>query len=409
MNKKKVLIADLKPGMFVYELDRPWVDTPFLFQGFIIDTAHQLEELGRYCKYVYVDPLRSLDAGGDSGAREGTGNAAPGSGDATSIISNAVVYEDRASVEQELREAEPIRNTVYHLLQSVQEEVRNSRRLNTTKLRDALSDMVDSVIRNPNALLLLTQLKEKDVTTLGYAIDVAIYILAFGRHLGLHPDELRALGLGGLLLDIGKIRLPEQLLAKKTMLTAEEHGLMKTHVQRGVDILSATPEIPAEVIEMLATHHEREDGSGYPAGLSGDDIGLFGKMAGIVDCFNDLTIDRPYASRAPHHVALQLLHQWRHQFFNGYLIDEFTQCMGVYPVGSLVELNTGEIAVVIGGNSSARLKPKVVLALDAKKTPYSNKRMVDLSTSDSTAQAREIKRGLESGMYGIDPRAYLPE
>lgn len=403
MNKNKVLIADLKPGMFVYELDRPWVDTPFLFQGFNVD-ADQIEELGRHCKYVYVDPLRSLDTLGDSRARQGMGNAASGSGDAASLVANPVVYQDKTTLEEELREAEPILNTVYHLLQSVQEEVRNSRRLNTTKVRAALSDMADSVIRNPNALLLLTQLKEKDVTALGYAIDVAIYILAFGRHLGLHPDELRTLGLGGLLLDIGKIRLPEQLLAKKTMLTPEEHGLMKSHVQHGVDIVRATPEVPAEVIEMLATHHEREDGSGYPAGLSGDDIGLFGKMAGIVDCFNDLTIERPYASRIPHHVALQLLHQWRFQFFNGYLIDEFTQCLGVYPVGSLVELNTGEVAVVVGQNASARRKPIVVLALDATKTPYPQKRGIDLSTSDS----REIKRILESGMYGIDLRAYLP-
>lgn len=317
------------------------------------------------------------------------------------------LHEQGKSLEEELKEARPIRETVVALVKSVQEDIRNGRILDTEKLKSALADMVESIIRNPNALVLLTRLKGKDARSLGYAIDVAIGMLAFGRHLGFPRDKLQSLGLGGLLLDIGKVRLPEELLAKRATLTAEEHRLMKSHVQHGTDILNATQGIPQEVLEMVGTHHEREDGSGYPKGLRANEIGVPGKMAAIVDCFQDLTSGRSSSPPMSPPVALQLLHQWRTQFFHAYLVKEFIQCIGLYPVGSLVELNTGEVAVIMARNSQNRLKPKVMLVLDPEKQPYTNKIVVDLNTPNAS-QSREIRRGLEPGMYGINPHAYLP-
>lgn len=406
MSKEKIYIEDLKPGMFVCELDRPWLDTPFMLQGLLIQSEEQIETLGKYCEYVYVDPLKSSRAVYPVRIPPRPTVPAGAPVARASLPGKPTVYENKTSVEEELGEAKPVRNLVSELVGSLREDIRKGKVLDRKKLSDAMAAMVDSIIRNPNALLLLTKLKEKDVLSYGYSIDVAICLLAFGRHLGFSRDNLQLLGLGGLLLDVGKARLSEELLTKRTQLSAEEHKVMKSHVQHGMDILATAQEIPPEVLDMVATHHEREDGSGFPRGLKGDEIGIYGKMAAIVDYYEDLTIDRSYAPAMPPHAALRLLHQWRDRFFEGFLVDEFIHCIGLYPVGSLVELNTGEVAVVMAGDPRNRLKPKVLLILDPKKKLYPKSIMVDLNAMAAVSEPREIRRGLEDGMYGIDPAAH---
>lgn len=409
MNKQKVYVEDLVPGMFVCELDRPWLDTPFLLQGFLIQSDEQIKDLRYYCEYVYVDALKSR-GGIFRAARPLPHPAATTEHDASKhVVPEKVVYQEKTTVEEELAEAKPIRNLVNELFSNIREGIRKGEVLDRKRLADVVANMVDSIIRNPNALLLLTQLKEKDVTSYGYSINVAICLIAFGRHLGFSRESLQLLGLGGLLLDIGKVKLPEELLTKTTALSAEEHKLIKSHVQHGLKILKTMPEIAPEVLEMVATHHEREDGSGYPKGLKGDETGIYGKMAAIVDCYEDLSLNRSYALPIPRDAALQLLHQWRGQFFQESLVDEFIHCIGLYPVGSLVELNTGEVALIMAHDPRHRLQPKVMLILDPKKKPYPKTTVVDLSAAGGVSALREIRRSLEYGMYGIDVAAYLPE
>lgn len=409
MNKEKVYVEDLVHGMFVCELDRPWLDTPFLLQGFLIQSDEQISDLRQCCDYVYVDPLKST-RGIFRPARHLPGPAAKTEHEVSRpVIPGKVVYQEKTTVQEELTEAQPIRKLVNELFINLREDIRKGEVLDRKKLAGVVADMVDSMIRNPNALLLLTQLKEKDATTYGYSINVAICLVAFGRHLGFSRESLQLLGLGGLLLDIGKVRLPEELLAKTAALSAEDHKLLKNHVQHSMDILNATPETAPEILEMVATHHEREDGSGYPRGLKGDEIGLYGKMAGIVDCYEDLSNSRSYAAPIPRDAALQLLHQWRGRFFQEFLVDEFIHCIGLYPVGSLVELNTGEVALIMAHDPRHRLQPKVMLILDPKKKPYPKTSVVDLNAVGGVSGSREIRRSLEYGMYGIDAAAYFPE
>jgi len=268
--------------------------------------------------------------------------------------------------------------------------------------------MVESIIRNPDALLLLTKLKDKDSYAYGHAIDVAIYVLAFGRHLGLPKDELNTLGMAGLLQDIGKMKLPSELLEKTEKLSAAEFDLIKTHVPQSVRILENSHGISPDIIEVVASHHERLDGSGYPKGLSGYSFGTFGNMAAIVDCFQALTSERPYAAPVPPYEALQMLYEWRGKYFRAALVEQFIQCIGIYPVGSLVELNTGEVGVVIGQNRVRRMKPRVMVILDPQKKPYKYPAVIDLVNDPKAFGDRPyaIKRGLEYGMYDIDPKEY---
>lgn len=402
MNKEKVYVEDLVPGMFVCELDRPWLDTPFLLQGFLIQTQEQISDLRQYCEYVYVDPLKST-RGMFRQARRASAPAAAREQDTAKLaIPQAAVYEEKTTVQEELNQAKPINNLVNELFVNLREDIRKGEVLDRKKLAGVVADMVDSMIRNPNALLLLSRLKEKDAASYGYSINVAICLVAFGRHLGFSRETLQLLGLGGLLLDIGKVKLSEALLAKKTALSPEEHKVMKTHVQLSVDVLNSTPGTAPEILEMVATHHEREDGSGYPRGLKGNEFGIYGKMAGIVDCYEDLSNNQSFALPVQRDQALQLMHQWRGRFFQDFLVDEFIHCIGLYPVGSLVELNTGEVALIVAHDPRHRLQPKIMLILDPKKKPYPQKNVIDLSAAGGVSGQREIKRSLEYGMYGID-------
>lgn len=438
MVKHKVFVADLKVGMYVCELDRPWLDTPFLFQGFPIESEEQIEDLRHYCEYVYVDPVK----GEALAPRHKLLGAEPvatyqverETGQAARAYMQAVVrgeqeeeaparrkpifgrfrggpetYRVEAPVEQELPAAKRVQQNFQSTVDAIVDDIRKGRALNTEKMKEAMSGMAESVIRNPDALLWLTRLKEKDSYSYGHAVDVSIYMMAFGRHLGFPKDQLERIGLGALLLDVGKLKLPHELLEKKNKLDADEYEVIKAHVLYSMDILGKTPGVPPEAIEMTARHHERLDGKGYPRGLEGESIGIFGSMAGIVDCFNALTSRRPYATATSPFDALQMLYGWRGTHFHAALVEQFIQCLGIFPAGSLVELNTGEVGIVVEQNRIRRLKPRLMLILDPTKTPYANPRMLDL-LHDPKAVGNEpysIVRALEPGEYGVDAGKYF--
>jgi len=380
----KISVQDLKVGMYVHDLDRPWIDTPFLLQGLQIESESQIEDIKQYCKEVYI--LTS---------DEGEKFAQP-------------VYLDKTTVEEELVTAKEVHVRSRELIHELVQDIRAGNELSVKKAEVVMVGMVDSMVRNPDALLLLTRLKDKDTYTYGHAIDVSIYMLAFGRHLGFPKDQMRNLGMGGMLLDIGKMQLPQALLDKQGKLTAIEYEMVKRHVEFGIDILQKTQNIPAVVMEIMALHHERQDGSGYPRGLHKDKIGMFGSMAAIVDCYDALVSDRPYASPFTSYDALQSLYAWRGKYFHSELVEQFIQCLGIYPVGSLVELNTGEVGVVIAQNRIRRMKPRIMVILDPEKKPYKFPNMLDLLHEPKAVgdQPYLIKRALEVGMYGIDPKEY---
>ncbi|HSD60150.1 MAG TPA: HD domain-containing phosphohydrolase [Burkholderiales bacterium] len=408
MSKVKVEIHELQPGMFVSELDRPWLETPYLLQGVLLKDGQDIEELARHCKFVYVDPEKSsVDVSAKlmlRGTPRDEERKKPAGG---FRHPHFVAYLDTATVEQELVAAKAIRSNIREVMASIEHDIRNEKVLDRGRLKEAVESMADSIIRNPDALYLLTKLKEADAETYGRAIDVAIYILTFGRHLGFPRDELQVLGMGGLLLDVGKMMLPKPLITKRTPLNGEEHKLMKTHVQRSSDILAKWEWASAPLMDMVSTHHEREDGSGYPRGLRGAQVGIYGKIAGLADCYEDLTSQQPFAPALAPHAALKILMEWKGRLFHEDLVEEFVQCIGVYPVGSLVELSTGAVAVVMANNRVHRLKPRVMTVLDPRKQRFAEPRMLDLDSMQQADGAYcEIARGLEQGAFGVDPKEF---
>jgi HD-GYP domain-containing protein (c-di-GMP phosphodiesterase class II) len=207
--------------------------------------------------------------------------------------------------------------------------------------------------------------------------------------------------------DIGKLRVPDEILRKEERLTPSELEQARRHVQHSADILSVTPDVPPRLAELALLHHERHDGSGYPNGLKGAQIGMMGSIAAIVDTFDALTSPRPYAQAVSPSAALSMLYKWRGTFFDAALVEQFIRCIGIFPLGCVVELNSGELAIVIGQHSGRRLQPRVMIVRDADGNPLKPQKLLDLSRGQkiATGEAYRIKRTLEYGKAGVSAEA----
>jgi HD-GYP domain-containing protein (c-di-GMP phosphodiesterase class II) len=383
--QKRVPVGELKFGMYVAELDRPWTDTPFLFQGFVLESQKQLDTLKQYCATVLVDAERSALP------------AAPQAG--------TTRYAESASVEQEAGHARVLYRSSRTMMRDVLSSVKIGRTLDAKQLKSAVTTMTESVLRNPDAMLLLSQLRKKGEYNESHALDVSIYMITFGRFLELEPGQIEFLGFLGLLQDVGKLRLPKELLEKHGRLSAEEFELAKLHVNYSAEILGATPGLPDDLARAVMLHHERHDGSGYPGKLRGSEIGKLGSIAAIVDTFDAMTVRRPYADPVSPSAAISMLYKWRGTFFDAGLVEQFIRCIGIFPVGSLVHLNTGEIGVVIAQNAARRLQPRVMVIRDAAGNPMQPQKLLDLARSPK-ATANEPYRilgTLEFGSVPFDP------
>ncbi len=416
--RRKVDVAQLRVGMYVTELDRPWMDTPFLAPGLRIRSRDDIDALQRYCQYVYVEVPESF--AGAAPPASGARRAPPPASSAAVRIEQDLLkitnhpgarapYADQATLEQELETVTSTFFAASALLQSALTDLRRGRSFDTPAVKRAVGTMVESVLRNPDALMCLAQLKQKNDYLAQHSMRVCVLALALGRQLGLDDADLHALGIGALLHDVGMVKLPETLLQKAGALDERERALLEQHVYWGVELLQQMPGVPIAALEVVAGHHERHDGSGYVNGAKGEEIGLFASIGALVDCYDALVSERPYHASVPPQVALKQLYAWRDRQFPADLVERFVQCMGIYPIGSLVELNTGDVGVVVTVNRLQRLKPRVALVLRANYQPYPPGTVIDLA-GNRTPDGRpcEIEQVLDPLVRGIDPTRWLP-
>ena len=390
--KKRVSVEQLKFGVYVNELDRPWTETPFMYQGFVINSEAQLQALKKYCRTVVIDTEKGADASPSpfSGGPRGPS--------VLDTIKETVTYEEKVQVKAELPAARQAQAKTELVLQDVFGSVQAGKALDAPRVREAVTNMTDSVVRNPDAMLLLARMKENGVNTLDRAMGVSIYMITFGRFLSLPREQIDLLGMLGLLQDVGKLRLPTELLSKKTVLNDAEREMCKSHLAHSVAILKATSGLPPGLPALAALHHERLDGSGYPNGLKGPQIGLFGSMAGLIDSFDALTEPRPYGQTMAPAAALRVFYDERDKKFDGPLVEQFIQCIGTYPVGAVVELHSGEIAIVIARNPRLKLFPRVMVVLDIHRNKLKTPKIIEEAG---------IKRTLPKGSVEIDPAEYF--
>lgn len=404
--EKKISIESLQPGMYISRLDRPWIETPFMFQGFTLNSDKDIEELRRHCSYVYIDVERGQDT-----PDEHTARLADLDREVIELLRKPLghqTYPLVTGLEEEQGYARESQERVQSALASVREDIQAGKRVSLSEARAAVDGMTQSIVRNPDAFIWLTRLKRKDNYAYTHAIDCSVLAANFGRHLGLPRADINELALATLLLDIGKVRLPDEMLAKPGKLTDAEFSLMKRHVQFSLELLTNCRGISKDILKTVATHHERHLGHGYPRKLAGKSIPVFGRIAAIVDCYDAITSDRPYARALSQYESVRKLYEWRDHDFQSDMVEQFIQCLGVYPTGSLVELTTGQVGIVLMQNPVRRLKPTLMLILDENKIAYNFQPRLDMVGQDRTASGEpiEILRPLEPGSYGIDPSDY---
>ncbi|WP_379653643.1 HD-GYP domain-containing protein [Pseudoxanthomonas sp. UC19_8] len=420
IEERELQVGELRPGMYVSRLDRDWLGTPYMLEGFLIENPADIAELAKYCAKVTVDVIKSESfvraalrkpAAAPMVVGDPEPEPAPAKRRKPYVIPELATLTANprpilSRVQDEVPRASQALESVDRAAGGIIAELRNGGRLDVEAVEEAVTPVVDSIVRNPDAFFWLEALRQHDGYTYSHAVNCCGFMAAFGRHLGFPDEALHDLATAGLLLDIGKTALPESLLEHDGALSAEELELLRSHLGHSLRLYDASGASNSVVREMILTHHEREDGSGYPAGLTGSQIPLFGRIAAIVDSFDAMTSPRPYREPLSRYEAMQALYRQRGASYQPDLVEQFVQCLGVYPTGSLVELSTGEVAIVVEQNPVRRLFPQVMLLTDADKQRREAFEPLDLRDTWGAHDNRQIsiRKGLKPGSYGLDPK-----
>ncbi|MFQ5455683.1 MAG: HD-GYP domain-containing protein [Nitrospirota bacterium] len=407
---KRIPVNDLEIGMYVVDFDRPWIDTPFLFHKFLIKSTKEIDKIKKYdIRFIEIDtekgrdhkkavPMEEVNRKIDENIKK----------DIKQIEALHSEEMDEIPFEEEIEESKRIYNEAKNVVKNVMNSVRIGKNIDVEKVNGVVDNMIDSLYRNKNTLLSLSRLKDFDEYTFFHSINVSILSLAMGKHMGYPRSDLQIIGRGGLLHDIGKVKIPETIFNKIVSLTEDEFSLIKRHVEFGVDILSSSGDVPQKSLIMASQHHERYDGRGYPKGLAGEQITTFGVIAGLADVFDAVTTERTYQRAKLPYEGLRILYKLKGAFPDD-LLEKFIQCMGIFPVGSLVELDTGDIGIVIAVNHKELLQPRVKLIFNRKMIRYQKTIIVDLSEKKSDGSDYQIKvvNTLNPRDMGIDPDKYI--
>ena len=536
IRREKTFSTQLGLGMFVCELDRPWIDTPFLLEGLLIEEQAQIDIIAGLCEFVFVD--RSVSIGeyfiaptkqsvaikrdgaiirlnatsnhqakkpstntgnktepapakfsffevlkeikaSNQAMQSSTNGGVPQKNSVNINITNVTaqtpnshsfatnsntsetslttqiktdfsnfisgltswgnkqkklqstidkealkadlakklevdesyritIFEEAPLVEEEIAKIYPVFEQSQLATKAIFEALAQDQKIDLTHVNESLNSMVDSIERNPDALIWLAKLKQTDDYAYNHALNVSITLMALANFMALPKKQVRELGLAGLLQDIGKAKVPIELLHKQDAITDEEFELLKKHVDHALTLLEVTENISGTVILTVSQHHERIDGTGYPYKLSGKQISLTGQMAGLIDTYCALTSNKVYAKGVYNQIALEEIHALRDTKFSSALIDQLVQFLGMYPVSSLVELNSGEVGVVIQQNSVRRLQPRVMILLNPDKTKNDYPATINLINAPATptGEPYTIVRGLPPDSYGLDAGNY---
>ncbi|EHQ52275.1 metal dependent phosphohydrolase [Ectothiorhodospira sp. PHS-1] len=351
-------------------------------QGLLIRSPAQIRELAGYCAHVYIDFEKS------AGHRP-QALSQPQGADHARRLAQGIDHRNPRDVPlphtlQEVRElvqkAKSLRDEAHRYILDTIEDIRLGSAVDTEDARQLVGAMVEQVIESPNALVWLTQLRDRDEYTSQHSINVCILALTFGRFLGMRERHLQTLGLGALLHDIGKMKVPLEILNAPRRLSEAEFQVMKAHPELGHLLLRRDRSLPREALNVVIGHHERMDGGGYPHGLQGEAIPLYARLVAVVDVYDAVSSNRVYHARRLPQEALAILFKMRGKELDTALVESFIRCIGVYPVGSLVELKSGEVGVVVGFNNEHRLKPTLMLLLDAGGAPLDQPVMMNLAS-----------------------------
>ncbi len=388
----KVRVSELQIGMFVSKLDRPWLETPFLMQGFVVVSQDDINTIAQYSEYVWIDAV----------AQTWT---PPEARVSIKPTEKKTAYINKVDVRLEHEQAQGVFRAARQLTRSILDDIRLGGVINTEQAKATVKNCIDSILRNPDALLWMSKIRSQDEYTAEHCLNVCILAINFGRHLGMVEADLEKIGLCGLLHDVGKMLVPLEILNKPEALTEKEFAIIKAHTSHGRKLLMASPGIPTSTIDVAFSHHEKIDGTGYPSQLTGSNIPELARIIAIVDAYDAMTADRCYSESKPSTEALKIIFKDRGTHFDDRLALEFIKCIGLYPPGSLVELVNGLIGIVLETNIKYRHLPSII-AVSKLDKPLKKPLQIDLADSEKGTLDKTflIKRALRDGAFGVTVR-----
>ena len=394
---KKISVDQLKPDMYVSDLNCDWIPHHnFQKEGRIPDQSIIDEIRRRGIREVYIDTARGLDAGDDAlTAAEVDRNNQAALDKAAALKPD---HKARNGVQEELLKANKIHTQAKGLVSNVLKDVKLGRAIDVEAFDRLADGMVDSVLRNHNALACLGRIREKDNYLLEHSINLAVLMGIFAKSLKIDRETMHQAVVGAMLHDIGKVMIPDEVLHKPGKLSDDEFAIMRNHVVFSRELLKKTPGVSELTIKVAAQHHERIDGSGYPEGLHDCDICREGKMCAIADVYDAITADRVYHKGLPPTMALKKLLEWSGTHLDQTLVHRFIRSMGIYPVGSLVKLKSQRLAVVIEASESDQRLPLVKVIYSTSSQRYLPVEIIDLSKP--TTQD-EILQAVDPARFGI--------
>lgn len=403
---KKIPVDQLKPGMYVSDFNAGWLDHPFTFNSMKITGEDQVKKvLKAGIKELFIDTSKGLDASHAPTLHEA---AAVSRVELEKAIETPkpLMPERRVSLAEEMNRARSTFTDATKIVRSVMDDIRLGKQPELEAIKPMVERITSSVVRNSNAMMTMRRMQNHDDYTFLHSVSVCTMLVTFAKAAGME-EAIHDMALGALLHDMGKMRVNMSILNKPAKLSDDEYKHMKSHVVLGQDLLRQMPGIPAMAFEPLELHHERYDGSGYPKGLKGEEISRVGRMAAIVDVYDAITSDRVYRKAMNPAAAMQRLFEWSKHHFDPALTQIFVKSIGIYPIGSLVKLESGRLGVVVEQREEHLLTPVVRVIFDTKRESTLAAEDVDLSKPMGSGGADRIVGVEDPAKWGLEVARFM--
>ena len=355
------------------------MDHPFWRTGFVLTDPKDIDSIRTSAiKEVWIDSKKGLDVrAGEKVILETESEAQVD--EEVSRVAKASLAVEQVTFAEELGRASKICSKAEQAVISMFREGRMGKAIDTQGVQRVVDEISASVARNPDALISLARLKTADSYTYMHSVAVSALMLALARQLNLDEQQTSLAGIGGLLHDMGKTFVPNEILNKPGQLTNEEFDVIKSHPETGFKALQKNPEINKAVLDIILHHHEKTDGSGYPDKLPEKEISVLARMSAICDVYDAITSNRPYKAGWDPAESLSRMAEWTDSHLDPRIFQAFVKSLGIYPIGSLVKLNTDRLGIVVGQSKKSLLTPVVKVFFSSRSKAHIKPEFIDLS------------------------------
>jgi len=405
---KKISVYELLPGMYVSRLDRPWGSTDYALEGFYIQNKDDIYKLFSLCEYVYIDEeLSQVNVAIKAHIKPTSCSKKQHSIKKTPAklntnypiqIRDKQHYSSSQTFKKEVNNAKKRHNDLKKSIGHFFNKITEQKIPHIEPIKKVVAKTVDSIIANPDAMMWLVRTKKSDDYSYNFVLKQTIWALATARQVGMNKTDMQHLALASILSGIGKNKIPLKIVQKEPNFKGKEFTIFKQHVEHSIAMLRQMKNIPSQVIMTVENHCETINGTGYPRGLSGKHIPIASQILGIASFYEFLSCPRDITQAISPNDAIDKVFEQRNKKFHQELVEHFIQAIGIYPTGTLVQLNSGEVAVIVEHQESLRLTPQVMVLRDRKNEVPQKQNIIDLRKYQGKLA---IQQSLPLGTYDI--------